>query len=181
MKDIHGVTMGPHRMEEIFQKIIANHFSDVAGLTVEASIPVSGSLINEIIAAILQGNKTIDSCQVSIHEQNRASVRLKTGLLPWALHLKLKLDTSVDFASFSSPKMRMWLENNRMLGNLASSLHALPEWIKLFGNQVVIDLGFFLQTSAQKRFLDLVKSVEIRTGADKMIFDIRIRVDPEPS
>jgi hypothetical protein len=171
--------MGEYLMEEIFQRIIANDLSDLAGLTVDASIPVSGTLSNEIIAAALQGDKVIRSCQISIHEQNRVSVRLKTSLLPWALDLKLKLDKSVDFASFSSPKMRAWLENNRVLAGFASSFHALPEWIKLYGNQVVVDLGFFLQTTEQKSLFALVKSMEIRTEADRVIFDVQLRVDPK--
>lgn len=168
-------------MESILQKIINSNFSDVAGLTADISIPVSQLLVNELIEVALQGSKTFSACQVSIHEQNRVSVRLKTSLLPWPLNLKLKLDNSVDFGSFSSPKVRAWLENNRMLGSLASFFHALPEWIKLYGDQVVIDLGFFLQTPAHKRLLDLVKSVEIRTEADKMIFEIKLSVDPKPS
>ncbi len=168
-------------MEVIFQKIIANNFSDIAGLTANASIPMSGSLINDIIAVALQGDKTIDSCQLSIHEQNRVSVRLKTSVLPWMLNLKLKLDKSVDFASFSSPKIRAWLENNRMLGSLASFFHTLPEWIKLYDSQMVVDLGFFLHTPEQERLLDLVKSVQIRTEADKAIFDVKIGIDPEQS
>ena len=164
-------------MEAIFQKIIANNFSDVAGLTADTSIPMSQSLINEIIAAALQGNKTIQSCPVSIHEQNQVSVRLKTNLLPWPLHLKVKLDQSVDFANFTSPKLRMWLENNRLLGSLGSFFNALPEWAKLYGNQVVIDLGSFLHTPEQKRLFALIKSVEIRTGEGKAIFDVKIEVD----
>lgn len=168
-------------MEAIFQKVIDNDFSDVAGLKADASLPMSESLINEVIAVALQRDKTIESCRVSIHEQNQVSVRLKTSGLPWALHLKLKLDTSVDFASFSSPKMRAWLENNRMLGSLAAFFHALPEWIKLYGDQVVVDLGFFLHTLAQKRLLSLIKAVEIRTETGKAIFDVKIRIDPEAS
>ncbi len=166
-------------MEAIFQKIIDNHFSDVAGLTAAASIPVPESLINEILAVALQGHKMIDACQVSIHAQNQVFVRLKTSLLPWSLNLKLKLDESVDLASFSSPKIRAWLENNRMLGSLAAFFNALPKWIKLYGDQVVMDLGFFLQTPEQKQLFDLIKSVEIRTEADKAIFDVKIRVDPK--
>ena len=164
-------------MEEIFQKIIDNGFSDLAGLTANASIPMSGSLINKMITAILQGDKTIQSCQVSIHEQNRVSVRLKTSLLPWPLNLKLKLDSSVDFGSFSSPKVRAWLENHRALGSLVSFFHALPEWLKLYGDQVVVDLGFFLRTPEQKEIFDLIKSVVIRTEVDKASFDVKIRVD----
>ena len=164
-------------MEAIFQKVIDNNFSDVVGLTADVSIPVSQSLINEIIVAALRGNKTVDSCQVSIHEQNRVSVNLKTTLLPWSLNLKLKLDKSVDFASFSSPKIRAWLENNRLLGSLGSFFNALPEGIKLYGDQIVIDPGSFLHTPEQKRLFDLIKSVEIRTEQGKAIFDVKIRVD----
>jgi hypothetical protein len=164
-------------MEEVFQKIIARDFSDLAGLTANASIPVSGSLINEVITVALEGVRTIESCQVSIYEQNRVSVHLKTSLLPWPLNLKLKLDSSVDFGSFSSPKVRAWLENHRALGSLASFFHALPEWLKLYGDQVVVDLGFFLRTLEQKKIFDLIESVGIRTEVDKAIFDVKIRVD----
>jgi hypothetical protein len=164
-------------MEAIFRKLIASNFADVAGLTAQASIPVSESLLNEIIEVTLQGNQTINTLRVSVHEQNRVSVRLKTSMLPWPLNLKLKLDQSVDFASFSSPKLRAWLENNRFLGSLGSFFNALPEWAKLYGSQVVIDLGFFLRTPEQKRLLVLVKSVEVRTEAGKAIVDVKIAVD----
>jgi len=164
-------------MDKIFQKIIEGNFSDLKGTTIDATIPVPEYLINEIIAAALQGNKNIDSCQVSIHEENKVSANLKTTLLPWSINLKLKLDHSVDFASFSSPKVRAWLENNILLGKLGAFFNALPEGIKLYGNQVVIDVTAFLQTPEQRRMLDLVKSVEIMTEEGKVIFDVKVEVD----
>lgn len=163
-------------MEEIFHRVIANDFSDVAGLRANASIPVSQSLINEWIAVELQGDKMIQSCQVSIHEQNQVAVRLKTSLLPWPLDLKLKLDRAADFASFSSPKVRMWLENHRLLGSLGSLFNALPAWARLYGNQVVIDLGAFLRTEEEKKLFALIKSVGIRTEEGKVVFDVKMEV-----
>jgi hypothetical protein len=88
----------------------------------------------------------------------------------------LKLDKPVDFKSFSSPKMRMWLENHRWLGSLSSFFKALPKWATLYGTQLVVDLGAFLRTPEQKRLLNLIKSVEIRTEEGKAIFDIKIEV-----
>ena len=164
-------------MEEIFQKIIANNFADVVGLKADASIPVSQSLANEIIAATLQGDKMITSCQVSIHEQNRVWVHLKPSLLPWSLNVKLRLDKTVDFASFSSPKMRAWLENNRLMGSLGSFFRALPEWTKLYGDQVVVDLEHFFRTPEEKKLFGLIKSVEIRTEEGRAIFHVKIEVD----
>jgi hypothetical protein len=164
-------------MDKIFQKIINNNFSDLKGAVIDASIPVAEHLINEIIRAALQGDKNIESCRVSVHEQNRIHVNLKTTLLPWSLDLKLKLDDSVDFASFSSPKIRAWLENNILLGRVGSFFNVLPGWVKLYGEQVVLDIGAFLQTPEQKRMLDLVKSVGIKTKEGNVILDLKIEVE----
>jgi hypothetical protein len=164
-------------MDQIFQRIIRNNFSDLKGTTAEATIPIPQSLINEIIEASLKGNKNIASVRVSVSAQNRVAADIKTTLLPWPLNLKLKLDTSVDFASYSSPKIRAWMENNRMLGSLGSMFNALPEGIKLYRDQVVIDLGAFLRTPEQKRLLKVVKSVGIRTEEGKVILDVRLEVD----
>jgi hypothetical protein len=164
-------------MEKILRKIIQNNFSDLKGTTVDASVHVPESLINEFLAEAIKGNRNIASIQASIHAQNRVSVDVKTTLLPWPLNLKLRLDTSVDFASYSSPKIRAWLENNRLLGSLGSLFNALPEGIKLYGDQVVIDLGPFLRTPEQRRLLSLVQSVDIRTEEGKVILDAKLEIN----
>jgi hypothetical protein len=164
-------------MEKTFQRIIANNFSDLKGATVDASIPVPQALISELIQASLRGNKNIASCLVSVHPQNRVSLNIKTTVLPWPLNLKLKLDKSVDLASYSSPKIRAWMENNRLLGSLGSFFNALPPGIKLYGNQVVVDLGAVLPTPEQKRLLELVKSVGIQTEEGRVILDIHAEVN----
>ena len=53
-------------MDEIFKKLIDSNFSDLNGLTVDASVPVPQYIVNEIIEAALQGNKNIEHCRVSI-------------------------------------------------------------------------------------------------------------------
>ena len=164
-------------MEAIFQKIVTNNFSDLRGTVVNASVPVPDYLINEIIAAALQANGKIESCQISIHGQNKVSANVKTILLPWSLSLKMKLDNSVDFASFSSPKVRAWLENNILLGKLGAFFNLLPEGLKLYGNQIVIDMAAFLPTPEQRKMLGLVKSVEIRTEEGKVILNVKIAVE----
>lgn len=162
-------------MDKIFQKLITNDFSDLKGTTIDASIPVPEYLINEIIEALLRGNKNIASIQVSMHPQNQVSANIKTTLLPWALNLRLRLDKEVDLASYSSPKIRAWLENNRLLGSMGALFNALPPGIKLYGNQVVVDLGAFLQPD-QKKYLDLVKFIGINTAEGKLILDVRAAV-----
>jgi hypothetical protein len=161
-------------MDEIFQKIIDNHFSDLKGFAVDASVPIPQKLINEIIEAALQGNKSIDYCRVSIGEQNRVSVKLKAAAWPWPLDLKLKLFRSADLAR--SPRIRASLENNLLLGKIGSFFKALPEGVELYGNQVVIDIRSLLPPREQK-YLDLIKSAEINTEEGKMILAVKLGVD----
>jgi hypothetical protein len=138
---------------------------------------VSQSLINEIIAWMLQGDRIIRACEVSLHAGNQISVHLRMNIFPWSLHLRLKLDKSVDFSSFSSPKVRAWLETHRLLAGVGAFFRLLPDWIRLYGNQVVLDLGYFPREPEQRRILELVKSAEIRTEEGKALFVLKIAAD----
>ena len=83
-------------MDAIFEKIIANNFSDLKGLIADVTVPVPEYLVNDLLQATLQENKSIKDCQLYIHADNRVSLDLKTTLLPWTLHVQLRLDKSVD-------------------------------------------------------------------------------------
>ena len=156
-------------MDKIFSRLAEDNFSELAGLSVDASIPVPQLLVNEIIQAELERNRNITSCHVNIHRENRVVVYLKTPMWPWPLNLKLRLFNSVELKP--SPKIRAFLENNLLLGKLGSLFKGLPNWIALYNDQVAIDLGSFIKLE-QKRLLDLVKSVDIKTEESKIIFDV---------
>lgn len=162
-------------MDEIFQKLIDSNFSDLRGLTVDASIPVPQQLVNEIIAPAIQGNPNISDFEVTVQRQNRVSINLKTPLWLWPLELKLRLDNQVDFSG--SPKIRAWLESKVLLARIGSFLKALPAGISIHNNLVVVDIRSFLSGPEQRRILEWIRSVEIKTEEGKMIFDIKILVD----
>ena len=159
-------------MDAIFQRLITDNFSELPGLEVWARVPVSERLVNEIISVSLQETKNIEYCRLSIGGQNRVTANIKTSLWPWPFSLKLKLFREVDFSG--SPKVRAFLENHVLLGKLGALFKALPNWIMLYEDQVSLDIGSFLQTPEQKRYLDLVKAVEISTEAGRIIFDVKI-------
>ena len=162
-------------MNAIFQRLIDNNFSDLTGLTVDASVPVPERVANEVIESTLRGNKNIRECHVSIHDRNKVSVNLKTPLWLWPINLKLQLESSVDFTS--SPKIRASLENKAFLGKLAILLKAVPDGVNIHRDQVIVDVQSFLNTPEQKKILDLFKSIEIRTEQAKVIFDIKLKVE----
>jgi len=158
-------------MDQIFQRVLDNNFSDLPGLTVEASIPVPEHLVNELISIAIQETRNISYCRASISRNNRASVNLKTPLWPWPLELKLKLENSTDFAA--SPRIHARLENKVLLARIGSFLKTLPAGVSIHGDQVDLDVTSFLPLQ-QRQLLDLVKSVAIRTEEGKIIFDVKI-------
>ncbi len=164
-------------MDNIFRTLVDDNFSDLAGLTVEASIPVPEHILNEIIHASLRGNKNISECHVSIGGRNKISATIETPLWLWPINIKLKLERIV--AIIGSPMVRASLENNVLLGQLGSLFKALPNGITIRGNQVIIDVRSLLETPEQRRILDLVKSLEIRTEQAKLILDVKIKVEQE--
>ena len=162
-------------MDAIFRKLLEVNFADLAGLTVDASIPVPEHILNEVIETALRGNKNINECHVSISGQNKVAANIKTPLWLWPINMKLKIESPVDFTG--SPKFRASLENNALLGKLGALFNALPKGVNIQGNQVIVDVHSFLETPEQRKMLDLIKSVEISTQEGKVIFDIKIEVE----
>lgn len=160
-------------MDVIFRRLVDTNFSELPGLTVDATLPVPERLVNELLVEALRSNKNLEYCRVSISRQNRVSVDLKTPLWPWPFNLKLKLFGTVDLSG--SPKVRAFMENNLLLGKMGALFKALPEGVALYEDQISVDIGSFLQTPEQKKFLDLVRSIEIRTDEKSIIFDIKVQ------
>lgn len=158
-------------MDKIFQKMLDNQFSDLAGLTVDAFVPLREDFINETLAVALQGNREVTYCRLDIHPQNRITVDVKSPRWPWLIHLKLKLFRSVDLSR--SPTVRAFLENNVLLGKLGSMLKALPPGITIYEDQLSVDIGAFLP-SDQIQFLELLKAVDIQTEAGTLNLNIKI-------
>ena len=164
-------------MEQIFRRILDDDFSDLAGLAIDASIPVPEHLINEIIAAAIRANDNIRYCRVSVRRQNRISVNVKSSLWPWPLELKLRLDWAVDFKG--PPRITARLENKVLLARIGAILKVLPVGISIRDAQIAVDIGAFLSTPEQKRILDLIRSVAIDTDDGKVILDVKVVVDDD--
>ena len=158
-------------MEKVFQKVLDNNFSDLAGLAAEVSVPVPEYLVNELIEAALAQNKSITSCQIIIGAQNQVLVNLKTSLWPWPIRLKLRLEKQADFTG--APKIKAWLENQVLLANFGSLFSLLPVGVNIQGNQVSVNVDAFLTTPESKRILKLIKSLEIKTEQGLAIFVIK--------
>ena len=162
-------------MNEILQRMIDGNFSELDGLKVDASIPLSEHLVNEFVAAALQGNRRITNCYIAIHGDNRFVVNLKTPLWPLSIKLKLQLDRSVDI--INGPKIKALLMNFSLAGKLGAALKALPQGITMQHDKVIIDLDSFPMPQDQRKWLPLIKAVEVSTEEAKINLEIKIQID----
>jgi hypothetical protein len=162
-------------MEDILQRVVDGNFSELTGLTVHASIPLPEKLVNEFIQSAVQGNKNISDCYAAIHTANRIAVNLKTPLWPWPLNLKLKLEPFVDFTA--GTKINASLENFALLGKLGAVFNAFPPGVTMHDDLITIDILSFLKTTEQRKWLQLIKSMEISSEEAKMIIDIKIAIE----
>jgi hypothetical protein len=162
-------------MNEILQRLLKDNFSELAGLTVDASIPLPEGLVNEFVGSALQGNKNITEIYIAIHSANKIVISLKTPLWPLSIHLKLKLEPSVDFTN--GAKIRALFENFALLGKLGAIFKAFPEGITMEGDQIMIDVQSFLKEPSQRKWLKLIHSMEITTEEAIITFDIKVAVE----
>ena len=159
-------------MDTLFERLSKLDDSELAGFVVNASITIPESLINEIVAAELGESKMVSYCRLSIEPKNRVDVHLKTTLWPWPLTLKLRLFRSIDLShSFT---IRAFLENHVLLAKFGSLLNALPSEIRFYRDQVSVDIEALIKESHQKRFLDLLREVNIQTDAGQVTLDLQM-------
>jgi hypothetical protein len=57
----------------------------------------------------------------------------------------------------------------------------LPEGVKVYGDQIVVDLGTWLPTPEQKKYLDLVKFVGIHTEEGQVHLHVRVEIAHQDS
>lgn len=162
-------------MEEILQRLLNNNFSELTGLTVDASIPLPELLLNELVGSTLEGNKTITELYIAIHSANKIAVNLKTPLWPLPINLKLRVEPSVDFTN--GARVKASLENFALLGKLGAIFKAFPQGITMEDDQVIIDVQSFLKEPEQRKWLKLVKSIEIKTEEARITFDVKVAVE----
>lgn len=160
-------------MDKIFQRWTDNELPELSGLTIDAVVSVTESLVAELIAIAVQENPQIDYCRVHIYDENRVTLDVKSPLWPWPFHLKLKLFGFVDLTH--SPTVRAFLENHVLLGKLSSLFNALPDGIKIYEDQIAIDIGAFVDLRERRVLLNAIKSIKIKTNEGKILLDIAVK------
>jgi hypothetical protein len=174
----------PVDVSQIVAQLQASGFQDVAGTRVSARVPVSGSLLNQIIADALRGTSTpVRSVRVRPlpGEQFEAVVTTSMPFVP-ALTVHVAVDQQPRFPA--SPFLVLRWSFLGGLGAIASRFvgaleSRLPPGIRLDADRIVIDIAAMARPSGPAGAVDWVRYLtllEIHTVDDRVVVDIELAV-----
>jgi hypothetical protein len=174
----------PVDVAQIVAQLQASGFQDVAGTRVSARVPVSGALLNTIIADALRGTSSpVQSVRVRplAGERFEASVATSISFLS-TLTVDVAVDQQPRFPG--SPFLVLRWSFLGFFGAIASRFvgvfeSKLPPGIRLDGDRVVIDVAAIARRSAPPGAVDWVgylTLLELHTVDDRVVIDVELAV-----
>jgi hypothetical protein len=165
---------------QLLAQLQSSAFRDVAGSRISARIPVSRSLVNELVAQALAGRTTlVRRVDIQPREGDRldAIVRVSLPLVP-PLNVAIAIERQPQFSASPVLVLRWSLFGG--LGALASRLFGagdrLPPGIRLDGDRLELDIPVLADRSPVASMLSWVKTLELHTAADQLILVVDLEV-----
>jgi hypothetical protein len=172
-------------MDPRFQQILLQQqtagFAGLAGSEVSATVRLSDSLLNQLIAASLPANSPVRSLTVRSYADNRLDVTLalaKPSFLP-PIPLTLAIDRQPAFPDDPVLVFRVaGLAGGVMhlAAPLVSRFGELPPGVRLDGGRLLVDLRLLAQQRGQAAALTYVKQMTVTTEDRSVVAAIAARV-----
>jgi hypothetical protein len=174
----------PLDVSQLVAQLQASGFQDVAGTRLSARVPVSGALLNQIIADALRGTSApVRSVRVRplAGERFEAVVTTSMPFVP-PLTVHVAVDQQPRFPA--SPFLVLRWSFLGGLGAIASRFVGalegrLPPGIRLDGDRIVIDIAAIVRRSGRADVVDLVRYLtllEIHTVDDRAVIEVELAV-----
>jgi hypothetical protein len=158
---------------DLVRRLRASGFRDLSGARVTAAVPVSESLLNELIALSLPSNAPVRSVSIRPDAGNHFAVRLvpKAALIP-PITLKLVIDQQPQLPSRPVIVLRMVTLGG--LFGLASGAIAglLPAGVTLQGERILIDLQTLAAQRGAAEAFEYLTAAQIETEAGKVVLHV---------
>ena len=164
-------------MDEQSARIERMVFEGLQGSTAVLRLVVDQSLINEFIAEKLTPRyPSLNDVQLAIAANNQIAVRVrsKAALFPdLTLHLEIERVATLDPLAIRF-RIRKEGLSQVVAWALPAITHALPPYVKLSGEVVVVELAPLLEE--WRSMLPLLEKLEIQTSPGKLHLAVDLRV-----
>ena len=165
---------------QLLAHLQSSAFRDVAGSRVSARIPVSRSLLNGVVAHVLEG-ATTPVRQVDVQprdgDQLDAIVTVSWPFVP-PLKVQVAVDRQPQFPA--SPVLALRWSLLGGLGTIASRLIAaldrLPAGVRLDCNRLELDIPVLVARSPAEPLVPWVRTLELHTIADRVVIVVDLEI-----
>lgn len=164
-------------LPEVLRHLRSSGFRDIAGSRFAATVPLSESLVNQIIASSLPPNAPVRSVVLQAASGDHLSVRVspKAALMP-SLTLKLAIDEQPQLPGSAVLVLRMATLSG--LFGLASGAIAgmLPPGVRLDGERILVDLRTMAHDRGAGDLMDYLTRLEVRAEQGRIVLHVEAAV-----
>ena len=168
------------RLLRLFRRQQASGFADLREAHAFVTLPISESLLNDLLAEWLPTSLPIKDLHVAPQATDRFAVRGRLGssaLLP-PLKLTLAIDRQPEFPD--SPILVLRLEATGLLslaGPALRLMNALPAGVRVEHDRIYVDLRALAALRGLQSYLELVRELRVNALDGKLIVSVRASVD----
>lgn len=166
-------------MNEHIFRLLAENPSELKGLSIEGTIPLTERIINKLIENELKNNRMVKYCKVSIGDQNH--VKISMVIFQWIdipFKLEARIERVIDFTVTPILKIHLLDDTILRIAKLVGLFRRLaPTGVTIDGGVITIDLMTIRYNNDWKALLRLVKWSEIVTINRTAYINFKIKVE----
>ena len=163
----------------LLQQLRSTRFHDLEGTRVSAAIPVSGRLINELVAGAIMPGTPVRAVDVTPLAGEAFSVRIqpRAALLP-SLTVRVEIVAQPQMPASPVLVLRMATMGGlfAFAGGAFSLDRLLPPGIRLDGDRILVNLAALAQQNGAGDLLEHVAAVRVNTQPGKVVLTVDVAV-----
>ena len=170
-----------HDLADILLEQRAAGFPAFTGAHVAAFIPISATLLNELVAQALPAGAPVSDVQIEPQEGNTLRVRARIAHAPLIPPLAITLRVERQPQLPDSPVLVLRLASSGLTVLAKAASHffeVLPNGFRLENDLLLVDIAELLRQREAVKWLQYVKELEITTAPGAVLLSIRASVTP---
>ena len=169
-------------LSRVLERLRASGFRDLAGARLTATIPVSESLLNDIVHAALPRGGAVRAVTVQPQDQNRHAVRVKLSrpdfLPPLSATLAIERQPELPRAPQIVCRVLGLPGLLTLAGPFLSIGTLLPPGVRLDGDLLTVDLAAMLAQQGAGDLLAHLERVQLRSDRGRLVLQVDAGVPP---
>ena len=171
--------MSSPALQRILQHLLATGFGDIAGTRVFATIPITESLLNQLIRETMPPDLPVRDVSIRPEDGNVLSVRLtpRAMLIP-AITLKVNIERQPDIPT--SPVLVLRLATMPGILGLAGAAlpleRMLPPGVRMQGEVIMVDLQAMARQHGFEGYFHHLRQLRVTTDRGRVLVTVEAGV-----